>query len=118
VVLRRGNLERDTNDYSLLLWDATTLFTSTTPPEVIVRMSSSSNREGIVDVRWAGNEALTFLGENPGEPPQVYSFNLRSHELKKLTNHPTAIVAYSVSTKGDKIAFIADAPTKPLWDEK
>src|ERR1700733_10050903 len=36
VLLRKGNLERNTNDYSLLLWDARTLFTSTTPPDVIV----------------------------------------------------------------------------------
>jgi dipeptidyl aminopeptidase/acylaminoacyl peptidase len=118
VVLRKGNLERNANDYSLLLWDARNLLTSTNPPEAIVRMSSSSNREGITDVRWSGNEVLTFLGENPGEPSQVYSFNLRSHELRKLTNHPTAVVAYSMDATGDKIAFIADAPTKTFWDEK
>ncbi len=118
VVLRKGNLKHNTNDYALLLWNAGTLFTPATAPEVIVRMSSSSNREGIADVRWSGNEALTFLGENPGEPRQIYSFNLRSHELRKLTNHLTAVSSYSMSTTGDKIAFIAQAPTESLWDEK
>ncbi len=88
VVLRKGNLKHNTNDYALLLWNAGTLFTPATAPEVIVRMSSSSNREGIADVRWSGNEALTFLGENPGEPRQIYSFNLRSPSSHK---HPLRV---------------------------
>jgi dipeptidyl aminopeptidase/acylaminoacyl peptidase len=118
VVLRKGNLERNTNDYSLLLWDARRLFTSIMLPEVLVKMSSSSNREGIADVKWSGNDALTFLGENPGEAAQVYAFNLRTHALRKLTDHPTSVSSYSMNTSGDKIAFIAETPTKTIWDEK
>ena len=117
-VLRKGNLEKNTNDYSLLVQRADTVFASASP-EVALTMSSSSNREAITDVRWPfDNETLTFLGENTGEQRQLYSFNIRSHELRKLTNHPTGITSYSLTTTGDKIAFIGQAPIESLWDDK
>ena len=118
VLLRKGNLEQNTNDYSLVLWNTDTVFTSGTP-EVVLTMSSSSNREAIADIRWSSdNENLTFLGEGPGEQRQLYAFNISTHDLRKLTDHPTSVESYSLSSTGDKIAFIAQAPIESLWDEK
>jgi len=117
VVLRRGKLEQNTNEYSLLLWKAEPQFTSATSA-VVLTMSSSSNRKAIEDIKWSSdNETLTFLGENPGEQHQVYTFNLRSRKLNKLTHHPTNISSYSLNATGT-IAFIAEAPFETLWDEK
>jgi len=116
IVLRKGNLDQNTNEYSLLIWDTETVFTAPRP-SVPLTMSSSSNREGITDVRWFGNEILTFLGESPGERRQVYAFNIRSHELRKLTNHPTDVNSYSMNARGDEIAFIGQVPFKSLWDD-
>lgn len=117
IVLRSGNLEQNTNEYSMLLWNANTALTSAAP-QVILRMSSSSNREAIADVRWLfDNETITFLGEHSGEQRQLYEVNVRSHDLKKLTNHPTSLLSYALSTAGDKIAFVSQAPLESLWDE-
>jgi dipeptidyl aminopeptidase/acylaminoacyl peptidase len=117
IVLRRGNLEKNTNDYSLLLWNAETLFTSATP-EVLLTMSSSSNREGIADIKWSmDNETVTFLGENARENHQLYAFNIRARNLKKLTNHPTSVISYSLGNAG-AVAFVAQSPIESLWDEK
>jgi len=117
TVLRRGNLEQNTNEYSLLLWDTENIF-STANPRVVLTMSSSSNREAIAAVRWFGDDTLTFLGENPGEQRQLYAFNIRTHDLRKLTNHPTCVNAYSVSATLDKIAYTGQVPFESLWDEK
>jgi hypothetical protein len=117
TVLRRGNLEQNTNDYSLLVWDIENIFT-TANPRVVLTMSSSSNREAIAGVRWFGNDTLTFLGENPGEERQLYAFNIRTRDLRKLTNHPTCVNSYSVGATLDKIAYTGQAPYESLWDEK
>ncbi len=118
VLLRKGNLERNTNEYSLLLWQTEEVSRSPAPL-VLVTMSSSSNREAIRDITWLDdNETVAFLGEQPGELRQLYTFNIRSHGLKKVTNHPTSLITYSMNPTGDQIAFIAEEPADSIWDEK
>src|SRR6266849_11209924 len=84
VLLRKGNLERKTNDYSLLLYETADAFHSP-KPDLLLKMSSSSSRDGITKVRWlSDSETIVFLGENPDEKSQVYTFNLASRRLEKL----------------------------------
>jgi dipeptidyl aminopeptidase/acylaminoacyl peptidase len=110
VVLQKGNLTSNTNEFSILLFD-TKAPSEMAKPQILVTMSSSSNREGIKNVKWLGdNRTIVFLGENPGEVPQIYSLNIKSRRLTKLTNHPTAIVAYDISQTGDQIVFEAHPP--------
>jgi dipeptidyl aminopeptidase/acylaminoacyl peptidase len=114
VMLRNGNLEQNTNEYSLLLYRTADALKSP-KPEVLVKMSSSSNRDAISEVRWLrDNETLVFLCENPGELTQVHSLNIRSRRVKKLTNHSTAITKYDITADGHKILFFADTPAKSL----
>jgi dipeptidyl aminopeptidase/acylaminoacyl peptidase len=107
VVLRKGNLTSNTNEFSILLFETNAALQGA-KPQSLITMSSSSNREGIKNVRWLGdNQTIVFLGENPGETPQVYSLNIKSGKLRKLTSHHTAIVAYDISRNGDQIVFEA-----------
>src|SRR5882672_8052737 len=58
VVLKKGNLEQNTNEYSLLLWQTKSVF-GARAPESILRMSSASNLSAIADLTWsADNETL------------------------------------------------------------
>jgi dipeptidyl aminopeptidase/acylaminoacyl peptidase len=110
IVLRKGNLRKNTNEYSLVLYRTADVFHSP-KPNLLVTMSSTSNRDAIGVVKWlANNETVVFLGENPGEEPQVYSFNIRARRLRKLTNHPTAIANYDITPDGLEILFLADPP--------
>lgn len=112
VVLRKGNLQQNTNEFSLLLYRAVDALNSS-KPDVLVKMSSSSNRDAIAKVRWLlDNETLVFLGENPGEVPQLCTFNLTTRLLKKLTSHPTAVTNYDVTQDGKEIAFAAEPLTR------
>lgn len=118
VVLRKGNVEDNTNEYSMLLWNTDDLFESA-KPVLLLKMSSSSNREAIKQVTWmADNESVMFIGEQPGRLAQVYSFNIRTHNLAMLTTHPTNVVAYSATPRGDKIAYVASKPPESIWDAK
>jgi dipeptidyl aminopeptidase/acylaminoacyl peptidase len=119
VVFRRGNLDHNTNDYSLLLWRTTEITPAELgkPPEVVLKMSSSSNREAIRDVTWlSDSERIAFLGEQPGELQQLYTINTRTHVLDKLTNHSTNLLSYSITPDGGKVAYIADEPTRSIFD--
>jgi hypothetical protein len=118
VILEKGNLEHNTNDYSLLLWTTDEVFGSR-PPEILVEMSSSSNRAGVEAVSWlTDNETIAFLGEHPGERHQVYTFNISTHTLSRITSHPTNVVSYSMTPQGDQVAYIAETPVEGMWNDR
>jgi dipeptidyl aminopeptidase/acylaminoacyl peptidase len=109
VVLRKGNLEKNTNEFSLLLYRTVEAMHSPTA-EIVLRMSSSSNRDGITQVRWlSDNETLLFLGEGPGELSQVYELNVRTRRLTKRTTAVLPITDYDCSSDGKIILFRAEA---------
>jgi dipeptidyl aminopeptidase/acylaminoacyl peptidase len=118
VVLRKGDLDKNTNDYTLLLW-RTEQAVHSSPPQVLLTMSCSSNLEAIADVTWLpDNETLLFLGKQNALPRQLYSLNTRTHIVKRLTNHPTNLISYSASRAGDTIAYLAEQPFESIWDNQ
>jgi dipeptidyl aminopeptidase/acylaminoacyl peptidase len=110
VVLRKANLGRNTNEFSMYRFEVSHLFRSK-HPKPLLSMSSSSNREAIHDVKWlSDNETLAFIGENPNEPAQVYSFNIRTGRLSDLTQHATAVTNYDIGSDGHVVVFSAELP--------
>lgn len=117
VVTKKGNVEKNINLYSLLLFP-TNKATLSPNPIVLVTMSSSSNDSGIQDVKWIDDRTLAFLGENPGELQQVYVVDRDTRQLTKLTNHSTSVLSYEVNPGDRSVLFLAQPPLKPLFDEK
>ena len=118
IVARQGNLKSNTKDYSLLLWRTDQLLHSP-PPKTIVTMSSSSNRQGIKDLRWlSDSDTLEFLGEHPGELQQVYAYSIRRRQLTKITHQDTNVLSFSVTPNGQAVAYVAEVPTRTMWTEK
>jgi len=117
VVLRKGHISTNSNEYSLILWQTREVFGSA-EHEVVLTIESSSNRPGIESVRWLGdNETIMFLGENPGDAHQVYRFNCRTRELTRITNSPTNVISYGLGA-GNTVAYTADTvgnPSQPSW---
>src|SRR5258708_6298178 len=104
VVLRRGNLEQNTNQYSMLFYRTAEVFNSP-KPQVLVTMASSSNRPGITNVKWIdGAQSITFLGEGIDQFPKVYRLNLHIQKRVELTHHSTAVLNYDVSPDGKVVA--------------
>ncbi len=118
VILRKGNLEQNANEYSLLLWKTAEMSRSPTPV-VLLTMSSSSNREAIKDVTWlSDNETIVFLGEYPGAVRQLYSVSVETRILKNVTNSNTDVLSYSTTACGDKIAYTTEEPLTSIFDKK
>jgi dipeptidyl aminopeptidase/acylaminoacyl peptidase len=117
VVLRCGNLEANTNDFSLLLWNARNLF-SNPKYQVLLKMSSSSNRPAIEDITWLNDNTIAFLGEGPGELHQIYELNVSARKLVKVTESATNVRAYSFSADCRTVVFVAEEPNRLLFNTK
>lgn len=109
VVLRQGNLARNTNDYQILLFDSHHLFTSR-PVRTIATFSSSSNREAISGIKWLDDSrTLVFLAEVGSDGPQIYSLDVETQRLTRLTDARLPIVKYVVSGDGKEFIYEAAA---------
>jgi hypothetical protein len=118
IVIARGDIEKNTNEYSLLLFRTSDLFDGGMP-KTLVSFSSSSNQEGIVGLKWSSdNDTIFFLGANANEPAQLYSLRCSSGEWKKLTSSRTSLVSYVASEEGDTIVFAAERPERDLINEE
>jgi dipeptidyl aminopeptidase/acylaminoacyl peptidase len=112
VVLSRGNLERNSNDYSLVFFEELD-FSHSPKAQVLVTFASSSNREGIHDVKWLNDdETIAFLGENPGEVSQVHLFNITHRHLEQFSNSVTPISSFDITPDGSEIIFLAERQTE------
>jgi dipeptidyl aminopeptidase/acylaminoacyl peptidase len=112
VVLSRGNLERNSNDYSLVLFEELD-FSHSPKAQVLVTFASSSNREGIHEVKWLNDdETIAFLGENPGEVSQVHRFNITHRHLEQFSNSVTPVSSYDITPDGSEIIFFAERQTE------
>ena len=117
VILKKGNLEANTNEYSLVLFQTAQVFQSPAP-RVLVSLASSSNRPAISNVRWLDdNDTILFLGERPGEQTQLYSLRCVSKELTKLTNSATSLTSFVTTASGEEIAYAANNPVAPFLTE-
>jgi len=115
-VLRKGDIEHNTNEYRLLLWKTANLSASVAP-EVLLRMSSSSNRPAIHDVTWlSDNNTLVFLGEHPNELQQLYRLNTTTRRLKRLTTARANVLFYSSTPNASQFAYITEEPVTSMFD--
>jgi dipeptidyl aminopeptidase/acylaminoacyl peptidase len=116
IALEKGNAEQNTNEFSLLLFHTADAFRSP-KPEVLLTMSSSSNRDAIKNMNWLeDSETVAFIGENRGEVPQVYTLNVNTKQLTRVTEHSTAVVNYAISANGKEVFFAADPPQAGFFD--
>lgn len=107
VVVYRGNIARNTRDFTLMVFQTAKLLRKP-KPDTVVMLSSSTNRPAISKVQWLGdNKTLAFLGERPGELPQVFTVNTITGALTQRTHAKTVIRRYGISQTGNRIVYSA-----------
>jgi hypothetical protein len=117
MVVARGKVEENTNEYSLLLFRTADAFKGGRP-RTLVSLSSSSNREGIVGLKWSkDNDTIFFLGASGEEPTQLYSVQCSSVEFRKRISSRTSLMSYALSEDGDPIVFAAERPNTDVINE-
>jgi hypothetical protein len=117
VTLKRGNIERNTTDYSLVLFDVTKTFKSP-KHQVLITFASSSNRPAIARVKWLDNGDILFLGERPNELQRLFEYSLATKKIRILVSWSTNVLAYAATSDLSAIIFLAEEPkTASLSDE-
>jgi hypothetical protein len=117
ILMERGDLEKNTNVYSLFLFRSDPTLPSL-KPRLLVSFSSSSNRPGIQEVKWLDNHSIAFLGENPDQKQQLYTMNCDTGELVKLTEHATSLNSYAISTNSEQLVYTAHQKSRPFNNVK
>jgi hypothetical protein len=107
VTVKRGNIERNTADYSLVLFNATETFKSP-QHQVLFTFSSSSNRPGITRVKWINNSNILFLAERPNELQRLYQYSFATKRVRALVSWSTNVVAYAATSDLSAIIFLAE----------
>lgn len=114
LLLRKGNTKKNVNEFSIYLFRTRDAFTAP-KPELLVRMASSSNRDAIHDLKWlTDNDTIVFVGENPGQTPQLFAFRIREMLLEKLTNQDTPVTGFDTTSDGRSFVYEADRPVPDL----
>jgi len=92
-VTQKGDLKKNVVTYSIWVFDTGSALTALNA-RLVATLSSSSNRPAISHLKWLpDNDTLVFLGEQPGEKPQVYEVRSTTRKLQKLTEQATTIGA-------------------------
>jgi dipeptidyl aminopeptidase/acylaminoacyl peptidase len=113
-VTQKGNLSNNTVEFSLFVFETATALTSP-HAERIATLASSSNREAITRPKWMqDNDTIVFLGEGPGENPQLYRVKCSTRKLEKLTNSATPVVYFSLSDSGNEYVYVTEIPPEPV----
>jgi len=105
VLLQRGNLARNTVDYTLVVF-RTADARRAPRPDTVASLASASNDPAISGVRWlADNRTLAFLGGPPREPAQVYTVDITNHTLARLTHSATGVTWFEIAPVGEPVIY-------------
>jgi dipeptidyl aminopeptidase/acylaminoacyl peptidase len=118
IVLRRGDLKFNTNEYSVYLYTSKEIFRHGMKPRVLLAWRSTSNRPAIRSIRWlSDSHTLAFAGEHEHESSQVYTLNIITGTIIRRTHHDSGVDSFDISQDGRQVLFTAKAlqsvgPTK------
>lgn len=122
AVLRRGHLDTNEVEYQLVQFDAASVLAAVNadapvlpPRDVILAMRTSTGRHAIEQVKWRDADRLAFIGREGESPGQVYSLDLRTRSLQKLTEQPTGVFNFDI---GAAETLVYSAPVFPDWKER
>jgi dipeptidyl aminopeptidase/acylaminoacyl peptidase len=119
ILSHHGSLDKNTNEYSILLFHRSSPF-PWTGPQALLTWATSSNAPAIVGIRWlADNNTILFLGKKRDYyKEQLFSFDVQTKTLKQLTQHPTDLVAFDASADLRTIVYLARQPIQEIVDDK
>ena len=104
ILTEKGNLETNHREYSLLVFESNNLQKA---PQIVASFASASNRDAITNPRWVDDGHIAFIGEKPGETPQVHSVDLRNLKLRRLTSDPNGVLAFDMTRDAKRLAYYA-----------
>lgn len=117
VVVHRGDVARNTNDYSLLLFNSNQAFTHP-KAHTLATFSVSTNNPGISALHWlSDNETVLFIGHRLNAHGEVYSINVRTGALHQITDQQTDVITFDATRDLRTMVFMAANPRPSNFGE-
>lgn len=116
IVTRRGNLAKNTNDYTLLLFRTAEVFRSPVP-ERLLTFASASNTPAIGEVRWVDDDHILFVGAQVNGPSRLYLLDVGKRRSGAISNQDGSIVAFDKASRSSVFAFLARPALERLLNE-
>ena len=120
IVTRKADVASDTNRYEIQLLDLRPdrLAAQTAPSPVKVFSASvekdfTSTDAGVKQVRWHDDRTLVFLARLGASPFQIYSLDISTRKLIRLTAETNLIVSYAVSQDLRRVVYAANVQNPP-----
>jgi len=115
VKVSRGDLKRDVNVDSLLLWktpDVEGALARGAAPglparRVLVEKAYTEDWRGISRVKWLNETEVAFIAEAEGGCTQVFAADINAGTISQITHAPTDVVSYAI--EGDVVLYFARA---------
>jgi hypothetical protein len=117
VVTRVGNLEENSNEYSILLFDVDKI-DSAPQPRRLLTLSTSSNGPAISSLEWlADSRTVVFLAEWPERKSSICALDVETQHVRQIVENTAGVAAFDVSPDLAKVVFISREAGPPLVDE-
>ncbi len=126
AVVWRGDLARNVNVYSLLLFETRDLMGGSAHAVTVHSRAFEGDpldqtASPITDVTFlADGRTIAFIGREGHKPAQVFAVDLASRQVRQLTDHPTAVRSYVVGPDGRLKAYSAllEDPREAIRDAR
>ena len=117
VLVGGGDPEGETNNATLWVYSTAELMRDPKPLK-LAEFASSTPYQPIAFVRWlADNETLVFAGTRGEDRTQIYKANIRTRELRQLTQAAGQMMWYGVSPDASRLVTLSESiPVKPADD--
>ncbi len=113
VLVRRGNVEKGTNDGTLLVYRVAELMRGEAPV-VVAEFSSATNHQPIAFVRWlADGKTLIFAGTRGDAPTQIYRADVATRTVEPLTKEAGQIADFDIDPAANRLLISVTPPPDP-----
>jgi dipeptidyl aminopeptidase/acylaminoacyl peptidase len=118
VVLRNGNIEHQTNDGRLLVFDAATIMNNP-EPRLAAAFSSATNFQPIALVRWlSDSRTLMFAATEGSQKSQIYKVHIDEKAIRTLTSESDQLTWYETNESGTRLVTLAQRALQRLDDDE
>jgi dipeptidyl aminopeptidase/acylaminoacyl peptidase len=123
IVTRKADVKADVNRYEIVMLSlapARLADRRPAPPEVVfgfdAKKDSESGYPALAQAQWADDRTLVFRAKIKDHVFQIYSLDLPTGKVVKLTNAVTPIESFATSRDLKRVVYLVQAPNPPMKD--
>ena len=66
----------------------------------------------ILQARWLDDDTITYLGDRPGQPRQLFEADIETGQVRQITHHARSLHDYALADGAERFVFAASVPAR------